>query len=275
MKTIVVPTDFSEISLNAANYAADMACMVGANVALIHVYMVAMPLSDLPAAVNYLEGVEVNAREQIEELKEKLLYRTGERIIIHTEVRSGNVLSEITGYCDIIKPYAVIMGSQGATAAERFFLGSHCVAAMKHLEWPLITVPPKAKFLSIKKVGLACDFRKVIESVRIQEIKAFIEDFAAELHVLHVSDENDGTFSDEMIEESGWLQEILADLKPSYHFLKGLEIEKTISDYAEKNKLDILLIIPKKHSLWSKLFQESHSKRLLLQTRIPVMTIHE
>ena len=37
MKTIIVPTDFSRISLNAANYAAEMASSINADLSLFHV----------------------------------------------------------------------------------------------------------------------------------------------------------------------------------------------------------------------------------------------
>jgi nucleotide-binding universal stress UspA family protein len=48
MQTIVTPTNFSAASLNAVNYAADMACVIGANLSLLNVvpyrYLLAMCL---------------------------------------------------------------------------------------------------------------------------------------------------------------------------------------------------------------------------------------
>lgn len=272
MKPVVAPTDFSAISLNAVNYAADMAAMLDVNLNLLHVYAIPVPVSEVPMPVMNVKDMEAEANSKIEELRDKLIRRTGGRIEIRTEVRPGNVLTEIVSYCKRLRPYAIVMGAESTTAFERVLLGGRTVEALKQMEWPLIIVPPNATFKNIRKIGFACDFREVVESVRVKEITDIVDEFKAELHVLHVSGDS---FSPETVQESGWLQEMLGSLNPQYHFLNGPEIEKELCDFAEKNNLDLLIIIPKKHSLVSRIFQHSHSKRLVLHTHVPVMAIHE
>src|SRR5688572_13745632 len=99
---IVAPTDFSGVSLNAVNYAADMACMLRVNLILLHVYAVPVAVSEIPVPVLDLNELETDAVRNLNALKEKLLARTGGRIAIHTVVRPGNVLTEIISYCSII-----------------------------------------------------------------------------------------------------------------------------------------------------------------------------
>jgi len=272
MKPIIVPTDFSAVSLNAVNYAADMASMLGINLNLLHVYAIPLSVGEVPVPVVVARDIEAAATLTIEDLRDKLITRTGGRIGIRTEVRPGSVLPEISSYCAQIKPHAVVMGAESTTALERAFFAGKTVEALKRMEYPLIVVPPDVSFKNIRKIGFACDFREVVESVRVKEIKDIVEEFKAELHVLHVTGES---FRSETVEESGWLQEMLGSLKPNFHFLSGPEIEKELCDFAEKNKLDLLIIIPKKHSLVSRVFQHSHSKRLALHTHLPVMAIHE
>ena len=101
-----------------------------------------------------------------------------------------------------------------------------------------------------------------------------VNNFNAELHVLHISPHS-GSFSKVTNEESKWLQEILGELHPKYHFIIDTDIEKGIAEFAEKNNLDLLITIPKKHNLISKFFQHSHSKQLVLHSHVPVMAIHE
>ena len=275
MKTIVATTDFSAISLNAVDYAADMACMTGAHLTLIHVYALPIKINEVPIPAFSARELEINAKAKISKLKETLLDRTTDRIIIHTEVRPGDVLSELIQYCTKIKPYAIVMGAENASTLERVLFGGKTVVALRKIQWPLIVVPPLVKFKSIRKIALACDFREVVESVRAQEIKDLVKEFDAELHVLYVSEESPNTFSAETVEESGLLQELLGELNPKYHFLIDSEIEKAISDFAEENKLDLLIIIPKKHTLVARIFHGSHSKNLVLHTHVPVMALHE
>ena len=275
MKTIIAATDFSPMSLNAANYAADMARMTDAQLILFHVYAVPMAMSDIPVANYDVDQLESDATRFIERLKEKLLDRTGKRIIIHTEVRAGEVVTQLFDYCSKIKPDTVIIGAESVNGIERALFGGNTLTALKKIQCPLLVVPPFSKFSNIRKIGLACDLKDVLDSVRVREIKELVDEFRAELHVLHVSEETRDTFRPETIEESSLLQEMLDGMSPKYHFINEPVIEKGIIEFAEKNKLDLLIIIPKKHSLVSRLFRYSHSKELVLHAHMPVMSIHE
>lgn len=275
MKLIVAPTDFSVASLNAVNYAADLSCIIGTDLSVIHVCPVPTSFREVPTPAYSLDRLLNDAEEQMKLLKENLVLRTREKIQVITKVRQGDVMSEIADYCSSINPYAVVMGIETAGAFERFLRGGKTISAMRRLSWPLIVVPPEAKFVSLRKIGLACDFRKVVETMPIKELTSLVKKFNAELHVLHVSSESGDSFDPETIEESEWLRDILGDLDPKYHFIKSVDIEKHINEFAEKNKLDLLIIIPKEHTLIQKLFQQSHSKELVLHTQVPTMSVHE
>lgn len=275
MKTIVVPVDFSTISLNAANYAADMSCVLGTNLALLYVCPLPVILSEVPVQPISMEEMIANGEKEISALKEKLEARVGDRIKIFTQVEEGDTVAGIDAYCKSIRPYAVVMGSESLGAIERALMGGKTIDAMKKLHWPLLVIPPNVKFASIRKIGLACDFRKVVETIPVKEIKNLVREFNAELHVLHVSHHPGDTFSAQTIEESEWVAEMLGELNPKYDFIRDSDIEKGIADFAEKNNLDLLITIPKKHSLASQLFQHSHSTRLVLHTHVPVLAIHE
>jgi nucleotide-binding universal stress UspA family protein len=275
MKTIIAPTDFSAVSLNAVNYAADMACVIQGNLVLLHVCRLPVAYSEMPVPADSISGMIKDAEENILQLRQELINRTKGAIQINTEVKTGMVTDEIQKFSDVIAPYAIVMGPHETGPAERLFFGSNTIAAMKHLSWPLIVVPQEAKFTSIRKVGLACDLNRVVETSPVEEIKMLVKQFQAELHVVHVNREDEQAYTPETIEESGLLQEMLDELHPVYHFLNNVNIDEGLSGYAEKNKLDLLIVIPKKHGLIEKLFHKSHTKQLILHSHIPVMSVHE
>jgi nucleotide-binding universal stress UspA family protein len=276
MKTIIAPTDFSAASLNAVNYAADMACVIGTNLSLLHVCPIPVSLSDVPSPAYSTAELVADAEEQMKLIKENILYRTKDSLKITTAIKQGDVVLAIDEHCHTINPYAVVMATESNAAFERFLFGGKTINAVRQLAWPLIVVPPNVKFTSLKKIGLACDLKNVIDTIPVKEIKNLVKEFHARLHVLHASSEVDGALTAETVEETGWLQEILGELNPEYHFIKGGDdIEQSINDFAEKNNLDLLIVIPKKHNLISKIFKHSHAKQLVLHAHVPVMAIHE
>ena len=271
MKTILVATDFSPAALNAANYAAEMALAINADLYLLHVYQLPVSYGDVPFALSTVD-MEQAAEKDMNEFKSHLLSKKGNGMKVRTEVRLGNFYPELETVCYLVKPYVVVIGSQGATAAERFFFGSNAVYTMKHLQWPLITVPQGIKFLAIKKIGLACDFDDVINTTPVDEIKMLVKDFNAQLHVLNTGKE--GVFNPELVFESGVLREMFSELNPRLHFIANDDTDEGIIDFAEKNQIDLLVVLPKRHNFLEKFIHKSHSKQLVLHSHVPVMALH-
>lgn len=271
MKTILVATDFSPAALNAAAYAADMAATINAGILLLHVYHLPVIYSEVPVAINKEAAIK-EAEKEIEKIKRVLVDKTKGKINIEIEIREGIFFEELKKACEQIHPYTVIMGSQGTTAAERLLFGAHTVYAAKNLKWPLITVPAGAKFLAIKKIGLACDFYNVADATPIDEIKMLVKDFTAELHLLNTGKEE--VFDPEIVFQSGLMEEILEDIKPQYHFITNKNTDDAIIDFAEKNNIDLLVVLPRRHSLLDKIMHKSHTKQLILHSHVPVMALH-
>ncbi len=272
MKTILVTTDFSTSATNAVNYAADMAISLNANLLLFHVYQMPVIYSEVPVAVNEVDMMAA-AEKDLRTLRDEITNQRNGKLHIETEVKMGVFFYELKNLCDAIKPYLVVMGSQGTSATERLLFGSHTVYAMKHLKWPLMTVPPESHFSSIKKIGLACDFNKVIDTTPIEDIKTLVNDFKAEIHVINTGKET--VFDPDIVYESGLLQEMLQGLSPKYDFVSSDNVDEGIIDFAEKNDIDLLLVLPKRHGLLEKLTTQSHTKKLVLHSHVPVMALHQ
>ena len=275
MKTIIVPTDFSPIATNAMNFAADMAVNINASLMLLHVYQVPVSMTDVPVVLVSADELRKDSELKLNEIKESLAHITSGKIKIYSEARMGDVVDELEDICKHIEPFAVVMGTRGTSGVERILFGSTTLTAIRHLKWPVIVVPPGKEYgTGIKKIGFACDFTKVIESTPVHFIKNMVKEFGAELHVLNVDYENKH-FTPNTPEESLMLQTLLEDLDPKYHFINHKDIEEGINEFAEKNNFDLLITIPKKHSLLDSLFKHSSTKELVRQSHVPVMCVHD
>lgn len=272
MRTIIIATDFSPIAFNAAVYAAEMAITIHADLVCFHAYQVPAIFSEVPLAVDYDE-FRHEAEKHMKQLTDMLAANFPDQLKLRSEISLGFFFDELKSLCEKIKPYVVVLGSQGVTAAKNLFLGSHVVYTMKHLFWPVVAVPPQSSFTSIHKIGLASDFDKVIDTTPIDEIKSLVHEFHAELHVLNIGQKD--AFSPEKVFESGMLQELLNDLHPIYHIIDGENTDERILDFAENNLIDLLMVLPKRRNLIDNLIHKSHTKQLVLHSHIPVMSIHQ
>jgi len=275
MKTIIVPTDFSPIATNAMNFAADMASSINASIVLLHAYQVPVSMTDVPVVMASTEELKKSSESKLKELKDALTHTTSGKIKIYSEAILGDVSDELENVCKRIQPFTVIMGTSGASGVERVLFGSTTLTTIRHLKWPVIVVPPGKEYgTGIKKIGFACDFDKVLESTPIQFIKNMVKEFGAELHVLNVDHEGKN-FKPGTPEESLMLHSLLADLNPNYHFIDHADVEDGINEFVDKNNIDLLITIPKKHKLLDGLFKKSSTKQLVTQSHVPVMCVHE
>jgi nucleotide-binding universal stress UspA family protein len=275
MKTIIIPTDFSPIATNALHYGINMAQAINTSILLLHVYQVPVSMTDVPIVLVSVEELQKDAEERLANLKKEVENISSGNLKVYTEARLGDVTDELEDLCNKIKPFAVVMGSKGESAIERVFFGSTTLTAIRHLTWPVICVPPGKQFEhGLKKIGFACDFRNVVKSTPTHFIKEFIKEFNAELLVLNV-DYNNRHFKPETPEQTLLLHTMLEDAKPSYHFIQHKDAEDGINEFAEKNNLDLLIAIPKKHKLLEGVFKPSSTKQLVFHSHVPVMCIHE
>ncbi|MBS1574983.1 MAG: universal stress protein [Bacteroidetes bacterium] len=275
MRTVIVPVDFSSASVNAANYALDFARAINASLTLLYVCQVPVAVSEAPVAAVTIQGILDDAEKTIIELKDDLLRKANGTLNIYTEVKEGYVVNQVAQYCKKVNPYAVIMGAGDASATERVLFGSNTLSALKNINWPLIIVPKAATFRQISSMGLACDLRNVANSLHADEIRKMVIDFKAKLHILHVNTSKDKMIGNEEIEGSEWIRDMFAGLKPEFHFLYNENIEAAINDFSEKNKLDMLIVIPKKHGMLEGIFHKSEAKKVALHTHLPLLSVHE
>ena len=280
MKTLVVPTDFSSVSVNALNYAVDMAQAINAGLVLLHVYNVPVSFTEAPVAPVTsvsLEEVKRSSVERLEELKKNLVILTSGKIQIYSESRLGEPIEELEAICKSLDPMAVIMGSHGATGFERMIMGSTTLSAIKHIKCPVIVVPPGTTYNGIRRIGLACDFENVVQSTPVEYIKNIVKEFGADLYVLNVQDKKDGETDSPAppTMDAVYLDSMLEEVRPNYVQLTGKNVVDSITSFAENNNLDLVMVIPKKHRFIDSLFHRSQSKELITHAHIPIVSIHE
>ncbi len=275
MKTIIVPTDFSPVSLNAVNFAMDMAVAIDASILLLNVYNIPITYSEVTILLVSVDELKKESEAQLEELKKNIIHVTSGKIKVYSEARMGNTIDELEELCKHIQPFAVVMGAKGNTGLEKIVFGSTTLTAIHHLTFPVICVPTGKEYgKGIKKIGFACDFKQVVETTPVQYIKQMVEEFDAELHILYVDYDNKN-FKPETPEQSLLLHSLLEDLKPRYHFINNTDVEDGINQFAENNNLDLVIAIPKKHKLLDGIFKPSSTRQLVFQSHIPVMCVHE
>jgi nucleotide-binding universal stress UspA family protein len=278
MKTIVVPTDFSPAAYNAAQYAIGLAAQLGATrMILYNAYQ--QYISEDPAMLGFIpiDTTELKkiSEEGLAHMQKIILPDLSSQLHIETISDYNTVTNGIIDLCKEQNADLVIMGITGASGKlEQVVIGSNAIDVSRHSKIPVIIVPADAKYKPLKRVLLACDFKKILETTPVGPIKEILDATHAELHVLHV-DANANDFKPDTPFENLMLEELFRDYNPQYHNAESHHFAEAINQSATANEIDMIIVIPKRHGLFEGIFKRSHTKELAFHSHISLMTIHE
>ncbi|MBK7761834.1 MAG: universal stress protein [Bacteroidetes bacterium] len=272
MNTLLIPTDFSPIADNAITYAIELASYYKLDIDLFHVAVVATTGADMmyiDVSNDFIQSAEAEMAKKISELNSKY-----PSIQFNGKVTTGQFIGSLQQYCNDTHPIAVVMGITGEGTAIDKLIGSNVILAMKNIHEPLLVVPRKAIFKPITNLCFACDMKKVVNSTPILSIKAFAKLFNAKIHMLNIDFEN-RHYSANTPTELETLNEMFEGLETQYHFIEHENVQEAIDEFIEANSMDLLIMLPKKHSMFEGLFRKSHTKEMLYHSHVPILALHQ
>jgi len=277
MNAIVVPTDFSPTAYNAAQYAAGLASQLGAGKLILYnafqQYIAEDPMMVTVVMQDTAELQKISD-EGLSHMQQTLQKNLSPSPQVECVSDYNTVTQGILQLCKERDAALIVMGITGASGKlDEVVIGSNALDVSRRSLVPVIIVPSNAAFRPIKKILLACDLKKVVETTPVEQVKKILDATRAELHVLHVETDADD-FKPDTPFESLMLDELIRGYNPQYHFEKDQHFTEAINNFATENQMDLIIVIPKKHGLFEGIFKRSHTKALAFHSHIPLVTIH-
>ena len=147
LKSILVPTDFSDTSAVAMNYAIALAESMDACLHVLHV--LDNPLAYAWGAeafieppADYYERIEKSARERINRV---LSEQQKARFKAQIELCTGSPFAEILRYAEEQAIDLIVMGTHGRGAVAHMLLGSVAEKVVRKAPCPVLTVREPAR----------------------------------------------------------------------------------------------------------------------------------
>jgi nucleotide-binding universal stress UspA family protein len=273
MKTILAPTDFSEVSENAVSYAADLAKLAHATLVIFHSYSVPIPTSpEIPVITVPFDEVDKENMKQLKELDKKLK-KSHHGLETELITRPGFVVDEILSLQKEKKADLTIMGVTGAGKTAEV-LGSNATSVSKKSHSPVIIVPINTKFKKPEKIALACDYKSTVPDKAINQFRQLVKLFNAKVLIFDVLKKTELVTFEKATAEVN-LENSLGDIPHSLYFPSGDDLVQETHNFVERNHVDILAVMPHNYSFFGGLFHRSDTKKLALHTNIPLLSIHE
>jgi nucleotide-binding universal stress UspA family protein len=268
MKKFLVPIDFSDTSINAAKYAVALTEGIpDVNIILYHVY------SRISLAT--LTSKEEGSRQLVSEAELK---------VIKSQISKGteniSCVAEEGSFIENISDYVmgnfidlVVMGITGSSRITQVFMGTNTLNVIRHINCPVMIIPPEAHFTGLKKVVFTSDFKDVARTTPFIPLKKILDIFKPKLDILNVDSEHYVELTDEFKIERDAMEDKLGEYQPEFSFLRAFDFLDGINQYVEAKNIDAIITVPRKHSFLSQLFKTSHTKKLAYHSHLPIIAI--
>ncbi len=272
---IVFATDFSDCSRNAMEYAAWLADQFSAELHLFH--SVGLPVGNSDMLVNPISMLEKIADDRLVKLENELREKypaIGEKM--DHDRRSGFPSENIVRQAAEQDADVLVVGSKGIRTGLHWLAGSTNGEVVRRAECPVLAVPADSKPAPIRNVVIAADLDKIPKK-GLDYVSEIVRKFDAELSVLHVIPPREH-FSPSAYEEFklDFMSQCSLE-RVSFHLFETDQdsVVKAIQDYTGFENADLIVMTSRPRNLLARLFQRSETKWMTLETKVPLLILHE
>lgn len=259
MKNILIPIDFSGVSLNALSYAIQFA---GGN-------------QNLELNLLHICDKDIT-KEDEDKLKKKF-----ENLILENQghdtpkikftLKKGELISTILEMREKYPIDLVIMGTKGAEDGEPQVTQTSKFVLTADL--PVMVIPPNHEF-KLNNIVLALGEDEMQDTSALNVLLDVSRYAKAEVHVLTVIKKRENLGYSEADERNeNTLQYYLENFYSHHSFSENEDIVKGLDDYIKKHDIDMLAIMPNTHSSDSKPSKGKLTQVLTLKSNIPVLIL--
>lgn len=281
MKSILLPTDFSETANNAFLYALHLANNLELKVFVLYAYMPPILSATHGGQPEMLQSAyEEMELSKFQSFKENVTllkniasehsFSTDNVIFLFEE---GGLINSIKKTIEKEDIHAIVMGTTGASGLSKALIGSNTVDVIKQIKRPVLAVPTSAKFKPAKKIAFTTLFRDE-DQVALQEIVNIAKGIPFEIYCIHVL--NDPKYLKDVLIKSEEWGKMYENAKIDFVFLeKNGTVENTINKFLMENDIDLLSVVKRNKSFFDRLLKSSLSSQFVFHSHIPTWVFHE
>lgn len=274
MVNILIPTDLSELSKVAVQYAIKIANKLGGTLTLLHVITIVQPTRatmrlQLKSLEKELMGT---AKEDLEAFANDVSKQLKTNEPIRIKVVKGSSFNDtVKREAKKLRTGLIVMGTRGASGLKKYVLGSNTTSVIGISHVPVLAVPELGEFKSFKNVVYATDLKHVHKELKT--LIPYLEKFNSTVHLLHVTRSLKEVSAlekklDAIVSKEG-ITNIVCKV------IVNKNVDEAIEYYTKEVKADLLTMFTHDVSFYEKLFDRSITRKMAFHSKIPLLAFRQ
>ena len=280
MKKILIPTDFSNHSRNAAFYAVELAKQLRAHLVLYHAYSVPSAITS-PPVYSYSFPDKSKLMEEVDKIETSNFVRLkffrdtilkGKRNPCCSIVQQRAFVNEgITQYATNHDNDLIVMGTRGSQQAGDMLISNITWGVIQKSKVPVLAIPEGCKYQKIKHICFINNIRED-DAALIQKLSGYAEMFNARLSVVHISNKP-GNHEEQKFFDSHSKDHFRKTGNENLDFkmLEHKDVSVALAEYLKDTNVDLLAMSYEKRELFDQLFDQSFNRMFARHADVPLL----
>lgn len=280
MKTILLPTDFSENSWNAIVYALNFLENTPCTFYLLHVNKLSEIITnDIPftSAPDVIETTYTKpAKKQLRKLLKRiaLLFPENLNHSFYTLTDYDFFIESIRKHVEEKKIDMIIMGTKGTSGLQKYIVGTNTGDVITKVHCTTLVVPENATFSRLEEIAFPTDFLQFYGVKTLQPLTDILTHYESSLKILHIS-KKEVQLNNEQIRNKEFLDDYFSHHEPSFYFLKNKRVEKAVQCFVDSRAIKMIVMVAKNLNYFQQILFHSKVEEISYQTDIPFLVLHE
>ncbi len=276
MKSILLPTDFSKNSINAIKYAVELFKDEACEFYVINIQKASSFVSDdlmtmSSSATIYqtlIDAAKHSIVNVINEVKQKYQNPLHKFFSI---VDYDNFVDGINQICLARNIDLIIMGTKGASGAEKVIFGSNTARVMQRCSTPVLAIPDGCKFRGIDKIAFPSNYLSEYKDEELEILLHISKMYNSKIDVIHLA--NKSELSTDQENNRAFLDYYFSELTHEFVDLEKKDIFDTVQQYIKDNDIKLLAMMSRRHSFLERLFNRHLVEAFAFKIDVPFLVM--
>ncbi|MFN6946256.1 MAG: universal stress protein [Cytophagaceae bacterium] len=267
---ILFPTDFSDKTYNALEYAINLAYKMSGEIIIFH-------SSHYPrySSTISLESIERTYKESLKKEEHKL-----EEVVKYVQNRNSDIpcrCINLQGMATdnirkLIKDEHIDLIVM-ATGGDGFMPGSITADLIEIAECPVFAIPSSTEFHNFERIIFASDL-KDSDVPALCELSDLARAYDAYITVLNIAEEDGSDHYQKFLTIKEKVVKCLGYDRLEYEHTENKNVVRGLSEYTTGHRTDALVMATHKRKGLNRVFKPSMTKKMAEQTNVPLLALH-
>jgi nucleotide-binding universal stress UspA family protein len=276
MLSILLPTDFSENSMNAIKYALEFFKYQKTTFYFMHAYQNEFydhdDLTSRDVFKDILESVRIKSKTNLDELLKTVKeISPNPRFTYHTISAYSSLVEEANLIADAKNIDLIIMGTKGMSDERHIVFGSQTFQVLKYVQCPVLAIPANYTNTQPKHILFPTNYLMPYKRRELKLVSILAKSYRSVIDVLYVSTSHKLSIRQE--DNQAFIKDTLRDNDVNFHQVEGNKIAESITTYIKENNIDLLTMVNTQHSFLEDMLFPSTIDQVSLGLEIPLLAM--